>query len=188
MGLNAPFSHKLLLGNDSVFIAGSRLVNSTKFKAPGQNRRLSPCLTGLWTSSSTSEAFCPQVCWLKSKRPAISLSCIPLSWPIELRRANLSGIAFLIFTCPPHQPHGCPTYAWAKVRQRRCKGGAKEAKREGNGCKPGLHGIVDLIESTVNRRRPDGKPPDSCRCPCPCKVLYRLRLSSVPLKPAHCDS
>ncbi len=48
-GLYTPFSHKLLLGNDSVFIPGSGLVNSTKFKAPKEIIRLSLCLTGLWT-------------------------------------------------------------------------------------------------------------------------------------------
>ncbi len=32
--------------------------------------------------------MCPQVYWLKSNRPANSLSCISLSWPIELQRGH----------------------------------------------------------------------------------------------------
>ena len=57
---------------------------------PGLNRRLSPCLRGLWTSSSTAKTFISRVYWLKSKRPANSLPCIHLSWPLELQRGYVS--------------------------------------------------------------------------------------------------
>jgi len=47
-----------------------------------------------------------RLCWLKSKRPANSLSCIPLSWPFELQRGQSRQQELLSPGEASHQPPG----------------------------------------------------------------------------------
>jgi len=84
----------VLTGRCTDFSRCVQRIVSLGVQSPQPSFSMIPQFRGLWTSSSISRwdisPIFPRSCWLKSKRPANSLSDIAVVWPLELQQGEFT--------------------------------------------------------------------------------------------------